>query len=131
MYPVVRFIFYVKKWQKALVFPLHTTMFTVVLMFFLSSLFLHHVDSNCKRMWQRFPLKDLVLVITWIQEERMDDRRTNFLHGFGTSLDSFGSKDFLPRWMEKGPKCVNVIQVSFGLNFYWIASLDQKEGMTG
>ena len=36
----------------------------------------------------------------------MDDRRTNFLHGFGTSLDSFGSKDFLPRWMEKGPKYI-------------------------
>jgi hypothetical protein len=26
------------------------------------------------------------------------------LHGYGTSLDSLGSKDFLPRWMEKGPK---------------------------
>lgn len=86
--------------------PHSTPMFTIVLMCFLSSLFLHHVDSNCKRMWQRFPLKEHVLVITWIQEERMDDRRTNFLHGFGTSLDSFGSKDILPRWMEKGPKYV-------------------------
>lgn len=47
----------------------------------------------------------------------MDDRRTNFLHGYGTSLDSFGSKDFLPRWMEKGPKYINIIRISLSSNF--------------
>lgn len=31
----------------------------------------------------------------------------------------------------KGTKICKIIQVSFGSNFYWISSLDQKEGMTG
>lgn len=61
----------------------------------------------------------------------MDDRRTNFLHGYGTSLDSFGSKDFLPRWMEKGPKYINIIRISISSNFYWISSLDWRKGITG
>lgn len=65
-----KFYVHVKEWHKATAFcSLYSRVQECSNVFFLSSLFLHHLDSNCKRMSQRFPLKDHVLLITWSQEE--------------------------------------------------------------